>query len=193
MMMSLAYAAAGSTAPEAHWWTSFVLPTAVAAALISSLTAVYLAVRKSRDEEVARTRDMFAEAHKVVAEYKEFPYAIRRRRADAPSEERVRLSEALRDVQARLSYFEAWTLAENKGVGDAYAKLVREVRKVAGDACNEAWEADPITSDSEMNIGRALVDLTSLKTLETQYVVTVEEHLAWCRKLFRKHGRSRRG
>ncbi len=193
MMIAFAYAAAGSAATEVHWWTSFVVPAAVAAALISSLTAVYLAVRKSRDEQAARTHDMFAEAHKVVAEYKEFPYAIRRRRADTPSEERVRLSEALRDVQARLSYFEAWTLAEDKRVGDAYAKLVRDVRKVAGDACNEAWEADPITSDSQMNISRGLVDLAGLKPLETRYVLAVEEHLAWCRKLFRNHKRSKRG
>jgi hypothetical protein len=54
---------------------------------------------RAREEELARVRVMLAEAFQAAAEYKEFPYAIRRRRRDAPSEERVRLSEELRRVK----------------------------------------------------------------------------------------------
>ncbi|WP_156077561.1 hypothetical protein [Saccharothrix sp. NRRL B-16314] len=38
-------------------------------------------------------RTTFAEALAAYSSYMEFPYAIRCRRADAPGEERVRLSE----------------------------------------------------------------------------------------------------
>ncbi len=108
----------------------------------------------------------FAEAFEAVSAYKEFPYAIRRRRADAPSEERVRLSEELRKVQTRLTYYLAWTQAESEVVGDAYAELVTELRRLAGAACRDAWLTAPITEDARMNIGPDVVDLSALSDLE---------------------------
>ena len=63
-----------------------------------------LARRKSREEERARLRDRFAQAYAArTPEYCEFAYAVRRRRRDDPSAERVRISEDLRKVQARHS------------------------------------------------------------------------------------------
>ena len=53
---------------------------AVLAALLSACIAVWAARRKSREEERARQRDLFASAFKAYAAYKELPYAIRRRR-----------------------------------------------------------------------------------------------------------------
>jgi hypothetical protein len=198
-MISVACVAAYASRPvpsSGTDWTTVVisvLASTTLAAIISAITSVWLASRKSRDDELSRVRDMHAEAYKVVAEYREFPYAIRRRNEDAPGEERVRLSEALRSVQARLSYFEAWTLAENRSVGAAYEKLVKEVRKVAGEACKEAWKATPITQDAEMNIERHLVDLTSLSGLQAAYLSAVQDHLDGYRRRYQRRARTKSG
>ncbi|WP_145883782.1 hypothetical protein [Streptomyces sp. BK340] len=52
------------------------------------------------------------------------PYAIRRRRADQLAEERIRLSETLREIQSDLAYHQAWTLLESPAVGAAFQNLV---------------------------------------------------------------------
>ncbi|WP_156415593.1 hypothetical protein [Terrabacter sp. Soil811] len=157
---------------------SGLISGAVLAAVIGALANTALARRKSLEEERARVRTVFAEAFEAVAAYKEFPYAIRRRRADQPAEERIRLSEDLRKVQARLTYYCAWTLAESPAVGHAYGALVRDLRAVAGGACREAWQAEPITADRDMNIGPDLVDLSALTSLEEAYTSAVETHLS---------------
>ncbi len=127
--------------PQSDGSSSLVLAAllsgAVVAALIAAAVNTALARRKSLEEERARVRTVFAEAFEAVSAYKEFPYAIRRRRADAPAEERVRLSEELRKVQTRLTYYLAWTRAESQAVGDAYEALVTELRRLAGGACRD--------------------------------------------------------
>ncbi|MFG2794013.1 hypothetical protein [Streptomyces sp. NPDC048419] len=158
-----------------------VLPAVVSGAFLAAmLTAtinIWLARRKSREEEHNRLRTAFAEAFAVHSAYKEMPYAIRRRRSDAPAEERVRLSEALREIQASLSYHLAWTKIESETVGDAYAALVQELRKTAGVAMHAAWEASPIESDSDVNIPPTVIDLSALQPLETAYIAAVRAHL----------------
>jgi hypothetical protein len=151
---------------------------AVIAAVIGALVNVALARRKSLEEERARVRGVFAEAFEAVAAYKEFPYAIRRRRHDEPAQERVRLSEELRKIQSRLTYYTAWTKAESTEVGRAYNTLCAKLRQVAGGACREAWAAEPITTDAEMSIGPEVVDLSALTTLEKAYTDAAQAHLA---------------
>ena len=132
---------------------------------------------------------MLAEAFQTVAEYKEFPYAIRRRRHDAPSDERVRLSVELGRVQAKLTFYEEWTRVEDKAVGDAYGVLVQNLRRVAGTACNEAWVTSPITTDEQMNIPREQVDLTELAAFERKYTDTMQVYVDnFLRRHKRWHG-----
>jgi hypothetical protein len=151
---------------------------AVIAAFVGAMVNIALARRKSLEEERARVRTTFAEALQVVAEYKEFPYAIRRRRGDAAAaEERIRLSEALREVQAKLSYYTAWTKAESDEVGRTYETLVSELRKVAGKACHEAWLAPPANDDKDMNFPPGVVDLSALKPYEDAFVTAAHKHL----------------
>lgn len=159
--------------------TSFSGPViaALIAATVTAGIAVWTARRKSREEERARQRTVFADAFKAYADYKEMPYAIRRRRHDEPAEERVRLSEIVRDVQGRLSYHTFWTAAESPVVGDAYARLVAEVRVIAGGAMREAWQATPITEDSQMNFNRPLLESTSLEPLEKAFLAASQAHL----------------
>lgn len=177
--------AAASLSPETM--PSLVLAAlisgSVIAAAIGAVVNTWLARRKSREEELARVRVMLAEAFQAVAEYKEFPYAIRRRRHDDPAGERVRLSEELRKVQARLTYFEEWTRIEDAVLGSSYRTLLAELRRVAGAACNSAWTAEAITHDAQMNIARDEVDLTSLAAHERDFTSAartyVEGFMKW--------------
>jgi hypothetical protein len=154
-----------------------LLSGAVIAAVIAAVINVWLARRKTREEERARVRSTLAEAYQAYAEYKEFPYAIRRRRGDVPAEERVRLSEALRQVQARISYYEAWTLAEHAPTGIAYQTLVAEGRKVAGGAMRDAWKAPGLDNDAGMSIGPEVVNLSALAPYETAFMKVAAAHV----------------
>ena len=91
-----------------------LLSATILAALIAAAVNITLARRKSREEERARLRDRFAQAYAAYAQYCEFAYAIRRRRPDDPSGERVRISEELRKIQADLSAHEAWVKLESE-------------------------------------------------------------------------------
>src|SRR5829696_1400345 len=155
-----------------------IISGAFLAAMLAGAVNVWMARRRSREEERARIRNTFAAAFEAYTAYKEFPYAIRRRRADDPEGERVRLSEALRAVQEKLSYYLAWTQAESVAVGEQYARLTAEARRVAGGAMHAAWNSPPRTSDPEMNIPPDVVDLRQLETAEAQYMQAVRDHLA---------------
>jgi len=123
--------APGSTAGGAFPWV-------LLDAIVTAWLAVWTARRKSREEQRARQRTLFAEAYEAYALYKEMPYAIRRRRHDDLPGERVRLSETIQEIQGKISFYKAWIVAELTTVGAAYSLLVAELRKVASGAMREA-------------------------------------------------------
>jgi hypothetical protein len=155
-----------------------IISGAFLAAMVAGAINVWMARRRSREEERARIRSTFAAAFEAYTAYKEFPYAIRRRRADDPEGERIRLSEALRAVQGKLSYYLAWTQAESAEVGQQYAGLVDEARRVAGRAMHDAWNDPPRATDPEMNIPPEIIDLRELEAAEAQYMQAVRDHLS---------------
>jgi hypothetical protein len=156
---------------------SAVLTGAVVAAIVGAVVNIALARRRSREEERERVRSTFAEAFQVVAEYKEFPYVIRRRRPDTPEAERIRISEALREVQVRISYYLAWTTFESADVGRTYDELVTQLRRVAGSACHDAWLAAPAAKDEDMNFADRPIDLSALKPHEDAFVAAARQHV----------------
>jgi len=171
-------------------YTTAVISAAFFAALLTGVINTLLARRSTRLEERARVRSTLAEAFQAYTAYKEFPYAIRRRRADRPAEERIRLSEALREVQGRLSYYQAWTQAESPETGEAYNELVAQVRRIAGAAMQNAWKSPPLDNDQGMNIGPDLVDLGALKPAEQAFIEAATLHVAalnspWTSLMFR--------
>ncbi|MFE0147751.1 hypothetical protein ACFWY5_11430 [Nonomuraea sp. NPDC059007] len=155
-----------------------VLSGAVVAAVVTAMINSVLARRSTRLEERARVRSTLAEAYQAYADYKEFPYAIRRRRTDQKEAERIRLSEELRKVQSRISYYQAWTRAESPETGAAYSELIAAVRKIAGGAMHEAWKVPGLENDEGMNIGPDRVDLTDLGPSEEKFIASVEQHVA---------------
>lgn len=158
-------------------FTAAVLSAVVFAALVTGIVNTVLARRSTRLEERARVRTTLAEAYQAYAAYKEFPYAIRRRRADQAAEERIRLSESLREVQARISYYQAWTQAESPETGAAYNDLVAQVRRIAGGAMQTAWKDPPLDNDQGMNIGPDLVDLSALRPAEQAFINAAASHV----------------
>lgn len=158
-------------------WIGIVLSASVIAALITGTINTQLARRKAKDDERARVRNTFAEAFQAYADYKEMPYAIRRRDPKEPAAERRRLSEDLRAVQSKLSYFEMWTMLESSTVGGAYRELIGELRKTAGGAMRSAWESAGLSDDSGMNIPATVVDLSNLTSYERAFQEAVTAHL----------------
>jgi hypothetical protein len=166
--------------------TAALLSGALLAALVGAAVNAYLAHRRHREEERSRIRTICAEALEAAAAYKEFPYAIRRRRADQPEAERIRLSDEMRHVQTRLTYYSTWMRGESASLADAYDSLVANLRRVAGGACHDAWLADPISADSQMNVQPGVIDLTDLKQYEDAYVTAVQDHLDRVLRVWRR-------
>ncbi len=172
-------------AAETSGWSAAAI-AAVIAALVSaafSLTSLWInGVRQER----SRRQQLYADALAVITAYKEFAYAIRRRRAPLPDKpeiagaERVRLSEALREVQRELAYFEAWLRGDaHSELAAAYLTLASETRKIAGRYMRDAWNAPPLDNDPGMNIPD--IDFSGLGPFETAYIREVAKALEFWR------------
>jgi hypothetical protein len=142
---------------------------------VFALTALVTSV-KDRD---SRRRDTYARAFEVITAYKEFPYVVRRRRGGDVSisaDERVRISEDLRKVQADLSYFSAWIGTESPQVAVAYRALVAQTRRVAGQQIHDAWSEAPIDNDGGMNMPD--LGLSQLDGWERAFLAAASNHLS---------------
>lgn len=157
--------------------SGLILGLLLSGAMLAAIVNIVLTRRRSLEEERNRIRTTCAEAFEVVAAYKEFPYAIRRRRKDVACEERVRLSDELRHTQARLSYFTAWMRGEDAALAAAFDDLVSNLRRIAGAACHDAWLAPAADSDAAMNFRQGVVDLSGLTPSEDAYIAAVKTHL----------------
>ncbi len=150
---------------------------AATATLVNLLGILAIGVRQDRQ----RRRELYANALEATLAYREFAYAIPRRRHDARPEERVRISEAMREVQRDLARAESLMKIERaKDVSAAYSRLVSETRRVAGGYIRAAWESDPIVDDSGMNVPGGL-DFSSMDEHEQAYLTAVARDLAWYR------------
>lgn len=157
--------------------SALILGLLLSGAMLAAVVNIVLTRRKSLEEERNRIRTTCAEAFEAVAAYKEFPYAIRRRRDDAPQAERVRLSDELRHIQGRLSYFTAWMRGEDAALSIAFDDLISNLRRIAGKACHDAWLAPAANSDAAMNFPPGVVDLSGLNSYEDVYIAAVKAHL----------------
>ena len=160
-----------------------LLGSAVIAAIISAVVTLSSQGMTLRQQEKGRRREMFAKALAGCVAYREFPFAIRRRRADQPEAERIRLSEAIQDVQQQLAFHAAWIDTESTQVGAAYRELLRATRILAGQHMHDAWLAPATTTDDNMNIPG--IDYSSLASFEAAYMTAVRKHLSLWRRLRR--------
>jgi hypothetical protein len=183
---------AASSATEAGTGKSgWVAPTIVIAivALAVSLATFFLSGRRAR---LDRQRQVFADAFSAVAEYREYPFMVRRRDPAEPAQERKRISSDLSQVQARLNGFVARLRVEDPYVGALYADLVAATRRVAGKFIREAWNSEPVAVDAQIHSPGW--DMSELDAYDDPYLVAVADHLGWLYAPLRRKARGwRRG
>jgi len=147
------------------------------AAAVSLVTLWISGVRHER----ARRRELYAAALAATMTYREFPYTIVRRRPEKEhrSAERVRISEALREVQANIAQHQALLRVERSdGVARAYDELVGKTREIAGGYMKNAWEGPAADSDCDMN-RRVPLAYGILDTYVDAYLTEVKKALSW--------------
>lgn len=150
---------------------------AATAAVVNLVGIATIGVRGERQ----RRREFYAAALETTLAYREFAYAIPRRNREERAAERVRLSEALREVQRDLSRHEALLRIERAtDVYVAYVRLVRKTRQVAGGYIREAWKREPIAEDAEVNVDRPL-DFSAIDPYCDAFLEAVDKDLAWYR------------
>lgn len=162
----------------------------VVASVVSGTIALLTFWANGVRQERGRRQRLYADALAVLVAYREFAYVIRRRRTPLPGheevagEERIRISEALREVQKDLVYLKAWIKSERVAeVADRYDELVAQTRRIAGGYMRDAWNADPLNSDPGMNIPD--IDYKPLKKYEQAYLDAVQRSLRFWRVAFR--------
>jgi hypothetical protein len=135
---------------------------------------------KNRQE---RQRTLYADALSACMEYKEFVFVIYRRGKADPEAERIRISEALRDVQKRIAHYQAWLETESAEVSKTYNALVKRMREVAGKEMKRAWRTPPIERDDQMIITNH-IDWEDLGEYEARFTLAVRRELSswWVRQ-----------
>lgn len=164
-------AAAAAASASDPWW---VAPAVVAALIAGSFGVVTLAVN-GRRARLDRQRELFALAFGDIAAYCEFPYIVRRRRADPTGEERTRITSELSEVQRRLNHNQAVLRVEAPRVGRAYAALVQAMRRCAGAAIHAGWD-QPVRDVDDLHVTD--VDLTPIDADKDAFLTTAADHLA---------------
>lgn len=152
----------------------------ISAGVAAAVSIVTLWVNGGRQER-ARRRELYAAALAATMAYREFPYAIVRRRPEQEhrSAERVRISESLREVQANIAQHQALLRVErSNGVTRAYNELVGKTREIAGGYMKDAWEGPAAESDKDVNrrVPRAY---GTLDTYVEAYLTEVKKALRW--------------
>jgi hypothetical protein len=172
-----AIAAYGAAAAASDGWTPAATATLIAALIAGVIAAVGIWINGLRGDRTHR-RELYARGLAATLAYREFPYAIRRRRADVHGEERVRLSEALREVQQELAYCESWLRTERSDrVAAEYRALVVQTREIAGGYMHEAWISPPLEADEGMNIPD--IDYSPLEAFERAFLAAARDDLSW--------------
>jgi hypothetical protein len=131
---------------------------------IIALAGVLIGLWISGDRaERQRRRDLHARSLAAILAYAEMPFMIRRRKhePEQASAERVRLAAQFSIEKAELTTCQVLLAADSdQRLAAAYNTLVEVARRTAGQEAHDAWEAAPISTDPEMNMG-ALFDRMS--------------------------------
>ena len=171
--------------------TSNELVLGIFKALLTAVAApLLLFIIKSWHSEFVKRRDrrreLHADALSACMEYKEFPFVIYRRNGKKPEDERLRISESLREVQKRIAHHQAWLRTESENVADKYDELVGTLRSVAGEEMKKRWKAAPIKNDADMTVAPKF-DWSAIVEKEVAYLMAVRKELApfWMRPFIR--------
>ena len=154
-----------------------IIVALVAAALGLLGVAITLLVNGRRAES-ERLRELYASGWAAVQAYKEMAFAIRRRDAGNRAAERVRLSEAMREIQKDLAYYEALIGRERSGrIAAEYRILIAKTREIAGGVIRRSWNDAPIETDDRMHSPEIATEVGALKPFEDSYMNAVADRL----------------
>lgn len=168
-------AAAQAASDSGDDWKVIVPLIAAAIAFAGVMIKLWWDARGARRE---RLRELYAGGWAAVQSYKEMAFAIRRRNIDDRPAERVRLSEAMREIQKDISYYEALIGRERSGrIAAEYGILVAKTREIAGGIIRRSWNEEPITSDSQMHSHEIANELAGLRPFEDGYINAVADEL----------------
>lgn len=148
--------------------------SALVAALVASAVSLTTLWWNSRQSRLDRQRKLFAEAYAAVAEYREFPFIIRRR--DSTGMDRSTIHRDLSRVQVALHRYEAMLRVEAPTVAAAYARLVAETRRIAGAEISKAWDLPAAADDGDMHV--ADVDLSPLDSHESAFLAATRNQFS---------------
>lgn len=150
-----------------------------AAAAIVALMGVLIGIWINGDRaERQRRRALHARALKSVIEYGEMPFVIRRRRCEPEhrSEDRVRISDHFSAVKAEVESCRALLNADGDAqLAQSFETLYSTARRVVGGEAHLAWKEEPVSADSEMNMG----DLYSRLAEFQDELGVFHEELGW--------------
>ncbi|GAA3885746.1 hypothetical protein [Streptomyces lannensis] len=124
---------------------TFVLGSSVVAAALGHILTGLRASTTIR-------RDRYASAVKLLVARIEYPYRIRRRTSDDP-EVLHTLATTGHDLQERLAEISAWISTESTALSDVFEHCLTRLDTPFKQACNDAWNAAPITTAAGMNLG----------------------------------------
>lgn len=115
--------------------------------IANMITAVITGLRASAELR----RQHYSTAVELLAARIEYPYRLRRRTNNNP-ETLAKLADVGHDVQQRLAQSRAWIAAENAVLGDVFDACLTALDEPFKDACREAWDSEPVTEPSQMNL-----------------------------------------
>ena len=167
--------AAAQAAESGEDWKVTAALVAAALAFLAHMIVLLVNGRRARQE---RLRELYAGGWAAAQAYKEMAFAIRRRNIEDRANERVRLSEGMREIQKDLAYHEALIGRERSGrVAAKYRNLVGKTREIAGSIIKRSWNEAPIPSDSDMHSPEIASELAALKPFEDGYMDAVADEL----------------
>jgi hypothetical protein len=152
----------------------------VIVALIAAVTALIGYMVNGRLNRISDKMKAYAEALAAVEHYRQLPYMIYRLHDSTP-ETRSQLAKMIGEAQESLSFHRRWLDLGSPAVGSAYNALVYKVRENNFRYRQQAWEADPPSTDRELEKHRDEW-LTNTKDETDKCLIAMRNELKFTRR-----------
>ena len=155
-----------------------ILALATVALPAASAIIVVSIPRWSVANERRRTR--YAKAVEGLVAWAEYPYRVARRTDDSP-ETCKELATLGHSLQERLAFDQAWVCSENAQMGHLYNGVLTYLKTQVGPATMKAWQKQPVTSPSDMNIGDLGINQSRITALTRLLAFVSQNRFGWRR------------
>jgi hypothetical protein len=157
----------------------------VIVAVIAAVTALTGYLVNSRLNRINEKTRAYAEALATVEHYKLLPDTIYRLH-DSTSETRAQLAKIIVETQERLAFHRRWLDLDSPAVGSAYNKLVDKVRETNSIYRQQAFDAQPPSTDSDLESFRGKF-YTHSEAERAQCILAMRRELQLFRRPIRMH------